>query len=72
MTEELKITSIESLIAQSNGSLVELPPFSQGEKFVARLKRPSMMALMRAKKIPNALIVSANKMFKNGPGSLKP
>jgi hypothetical protein len=70
MTEGLKVTSIESLIAQSSGSLVELPPFSQGEKFVARLKRPSMMALMRAKKIPNALIVSANKMFKNGPGSL--
>lgn len=66
---ELKVTSIDELKKQSGGALVELPPFAEGQKFVAKLRRPSMLALVRAKKIPNELLVSANKMFKNGPSA---
>lgn len=67
--DEMKVTSISELKQYSGGALVELPPFSESGKFVARLKRPSMLALVRANKIPNSLITSANKMFKQGPSS---
>ena len=63
----LKVTSIEELRNQASGSLVELPPFAEGTQFVARLRRPSMLSLVRAKKIPNQLLTSANKLFMTGP-----
>lgn len=61
------ITSLEEMKRQSEGALVKLPPFSEGKELVVRLKRPSMLNLVRAKKIPNSLLTAANKMFKNGP-----
>lgn len=70
MNEELKVTSLTELSNQAKGALVKLPPFAEGGEFVARLRRPSMLSLVRAQKIPNALLTSANKMFTSGPGSL--
>jgi hypothetical protein len=63
---DLKITSFEELKLASQGDIVELPPFSQGHKFVARLKRPSMFLLAKNGKIPNSLLVQANSLFENG------
>lgn len=63
MAEKLKITSIEELKKVANGELVELPGFTEGVKFVARLKRPSMLAMAKMGKIPNSLLDSANKLF---------
>lgn len=60
------VTPIDDLVKMSQGTLVELPPFVKGQPFVAQLKRPSMLALVRAGKIPNALIVTANELFANG------
>lgn len=62
----LTITPIEDLVKASQGTLIELPPFCEGTPFVARLKRPSMLALIRAGKIPNALISTASELFANG------
>ena len=70
MDKELRVTSISDLAQQSKGAIVELPPFAEGGKFFARLRRPSMLSLVRAGKIPNALLTSANKMFTSGPASL--
>lgn len=67
--ENVKVISIEELKKQSSGSIVELPPFAEGEKVFVRLRRPSMLSLVKAKKIPNSLITSANKMFSAGPAS---
>ena len=64
--QELPITSIDDLIRVSHGTVVELPPFAEGQPFVARLKRPSMLAMVRAGKIPNALIGTANELFAKG------
>ena len=65
--KELKVTSIEELIKYSKeGEIVELPPFSEGKPFVARLQRPSMMELAKSGKIPNKLLTSASKLFVNG------
>lgn len=62
-----KVTSILELQEYARGSLVQLPEFGEGQPFFARLKRPSMLALTKAGKIPNALIYTANELF-NGKG----
>lgn len=59
----LNVTSIEELVKASQGTLVELPPFSADFPFVARLKRPSMLAMIKGGKIPNSLLLSANELF---------
>ena len=61
--EELKVTDIESLKKYSNGTVVELPSFSEGQPFVARLKRPSLLGMVKQGKIPNTLLVRANELF---------
>lgn len=67
---ENKITSIEELVQVSKGAIVELPPFVEGHSFFARLKRPSMLKLVKANKIPNELLTSANSLFAQGTRNL--
>lgn len=62
----MEVTSLEALKSYSMGQLVELPPFAEGQTFVARLKRPSMLALVKAGRIPNSLLQSANTLFISG------
>lgn len=61
--KQLEVTPITSLQEYSKGDLVELPPFAPDKPFVARLKRPSMMMLMKTGKIPNELLIAANTLF---------
>lgn len=61
--KQLEITPLSDLKEYSNGELVELPPFAEGKPFVARIKRPSMMVLMKTGKIPNSLLLAANSLF---------
>ena len=62
----MNITSLESLQEYGRGAIVQLPPFAEGQPFVARLRRPSMMALAKSGKIPNALLSTANSLFIKG------
>ena len=62
----MDITSLESLQEYSRGAIVQLPSFAEGQPFVARLRRPSMMALAKSGKIPNALLSTANSLFIKG------
>lgn len=64
------ITSIEELRNYAQGDIVELPPFAEGRPFVARLQRPSMMALVKEGRIPNTLLIKANELFSDGLASL--
>jgi hypothetical protein len=57
------VTSIEELKQYSNGVLIELPCFAEGQTFVARLKRPSILGMVKQRKIPNTLLVRANELF---------
>ena len=66
---ELKVTSLEDLQSYARGAVVELPPFADGQPFVARLRRPSMLALVRSGKIPNELLASANELFMGKPAA---
>lgn len=66
---DLKVTSIADLQSYAAGSLVQLPSFGEGQPFIARLRRPSMMMLAKSGKIPNELLVSANALFEGGAAS---
>ena len=70
--DELKVTSIEELKKMAKGEVVELPGFTDGTTFVARLKRPSMLAMAKTGKIPNNLLGSANKLFVGVSNVLNP
>ena len=64
---EQKVTSIEQILEYQKGQFVQLPDFAEGMPFYARLKRPSLLALVRSGKIPNNLVLTANRLF-NGKG----
>lgn len=60
---ELKVTPISSLQDYAKGELVELPPFAENQPFVARLRRPSLLAMAKSGKIPNSLLTTASDLF---------
>lgn len=62
----IKATSLEDLVRASQGTLVELPAFAPDIPFIAKLKRPSLLALLREGKIPNQLISTASELFAGG------
>lgn len=62
----LDVTSINQLNEYANGQIVELPPFAEGQPFIAKIRRPSMLALTKAGKIPNELLTTANSLFIDG------
>lgn len=64
--EALQITTIEQLKEYANGQVVEIPAFAEGQPFVARLKRPSMLKLAESGAIPNSLLITANELFAKG------
>lgn len=69
MEEHLKVTSFEELKSYSKGQIVELPSFADGQPFVARMRRPSLMVLVKSGQIPNALLTAANELFSGGASS---
>lgn len=58
-----KVTSIDELKKYNDGAVVELPPFAEGQPFVVKMKRPSLMRLATNGTIPNALMDSATSLF---------
>lgn len=70
MSDALNVTTIDEMREYAKGTLVELPPFAEGQPFVARLRRPSILALAKAGKIPNQLLSKAGKLFNSGAAGL--
>lgn len=66
-----EITSLKTLQEYAEGQVVELPPFAEGQPFVARICRPSMLILAKSGKIPNELLDTANNLFVNGKPDIK-
>jgi len=62
----LEVTPLEQLIQYSQGTVINLPAFAEDQPFVAKLRRPSILALAKAGKIPNALMTTANSLFIKG------
>lgn len=65
----MTITTIDELKNYADGEIVELPAFGENQPFVAKLKRPSMLTLVKNGRIPNSLLVNANKLFEQGVSS---
>lgn len=69
--KELKVTTISDIKGYEVGSIIELPPFAEGQPFVVRITRPSMLLLAKEGKIPNSLMNIATQLF-TGTKSVKP
>lgn len=61
-----EVTTISDLRSYANGTIVRFPDFAEGQPFVARVRRPSMLVLAKQGKIPNKLLSSANSLFTKG------
>lgn len=69
-TVPLKVTTLSDLQAYKKGSVVRFPDFAEGQPFVARVRRPSMLILAKQGKIPNALLNAASDLFTKGGSGL--
>lgn len=69
-SEAMKITSISDLQGYAAGTIVRFPDFSEGQPFVARVRRPSLLVLAKSGKIPNALLTTATELFTKGGGAI--
>lgn len=70
--KKIKVTTLTELKSYAKGAIVELPSFADGQSFVARLKRPSMLGMVKQGKIPNTLLVKANELFVQGGAGVDP
>lgn len=61
-----KITSVADITRYAEGRVCELPGFAPDQPFVARLRRPSLLALVKNGKIPNPLLKSVTALFESG------
>ena len=69
-SDTLSITSLTDLQKYKKGTVVRLPDFAEGQPFVARLRRPSMLVLAKQGKIPNTLLNAAGELFTKGGAGL--
>lgn len=68
--DAMNITSIADLQRYSGGTIVRFPDFAEGQPFVARVRRPSMLVLAKSGKIPNSLLTTASELFAKGGSAL--
>lgn len=66
-----EITTLQNLQMYAKGQVVELPPFAEDQPFIARISRPSLLALAKSGKIPNSLLKTANDLFVEGKPDTK-
>ena len=69
-SQAMHITTISDLQSYAAGSVVRFPDFGDGQPFVARVRRPSMLVLAKQGKIPNSLLTAAGELFSKGGGGL--
>ena len=62
----MNITSLADLQSYAKGTVVRFPDFAEGQPFVARVRRPSMLVLAKQGKIPNSLLTAAGELFSKG------
>lgn len=59
----MQVTSFEDLKKYGEGTIIPLPGFVQDEPFVVRVKRVSLISLIRHGKVPNKLYAAVAKLF---------
>lgn len=68
--QAMHITTVSDLQSYAAGSIIRFPDFGDGQPFVARVRRPSMLVLAKQGKIPNSLLTTASELFAKGGGGL--
>ncbi len=68
--QAMGITSVSDLQTYAAGVVVRFPDFAEGQPFVARVRRPSMLVLAKSGKIPNTLLTTAGELFSKGGSGL--
>lgn len=68
--QAMEITSVSDLQSYAAGVVVRFPDFAEGQPFVARVRRPSMLVLAKQGKIPNTLLTAAGELFAKGGNGL--
>ncbi len=68
--KEMHVTTVSDLQSYASGTVVRLPDFGDGQPFVARMRRPSMLVLAKQGKIPNSLLTTAGELFSKGGSAL--
>lgn len=68
--QAMEITSLSNLQSYAAGVVVRFPDFAEGQPFVARVRRPSMLVLAKTGKIPNTLLTAAGELFAKGGSGL--
>ena len=71
VSNSAKVLSLDDIKNYAKGDVVQLSDFGPGKPFIVRLRRPSMMALAKAGKIPNTLLNAAEEMFRKGVSGVK-
>ena len=68
--EQLQVTTVSQIQSYASGCVVRLPDFGEGQPFIARLRRPSLLNMVKLGKIPNSLIEQATALFAKGAESM--
>lgn len=64
--ESHSVTTIYDLQKYAGGQIVKLPDFAEGQPFIARMRRPSLLVMAKKGKIPNKLLATATELFSGG------
>ena len=68
--QAMHITTITDLQHYAQGTVVRFPDFGDGQPFVARVRRPSMLVLAKQGRIPNSLLTTAGELFSKGGSAM--
>lgn len=69
--EALKVMDIATIKEYADGAIIELPPFSTGQSFVAKVRRPSMLRMVSDGTFANPLLETVNVLFNGEPEDRK-
>lgn len=65
-TQQMQPTSFTQLQEYAKGTIIKFPDFNEGQELIVRVRRPSMLGLVKSGKIPNSLLNTANSLFTEG------
>lgn len=68
--QAMEITTAFDLQSYAKGVVIRFPDFAEGQPFVARVRRPSLLVLAKSGKIPNTLLTTAGELFAKGSESI--
>lgn len=68
--QAMEITTVSDLQSYAKGVVIRFPDFAEGQPFVARVRRPSLLVLAKSGKIPNTLLTTAGELFAKGGGGI--